>query len=399
MCVSIRSSWYGWRGARDGALARAQRTAGPGTCYRAVTAVRSASRSDQGRGTVRARRRAPARRPARRARSADRRAAGRAAAPALGRRRWATPSGRAVPGARSQPGTVRSGLPGTGVIRAAGHRQDPLSRRPGPRRRSAPAAGRAYQTAKSGTGIGRASRQPCPWAQPICGRRHVASSSMPSATTSRPRCWPRSTIECDDRVVLAGAGQRPDEALVDLDLAHGQPLEVGQRRVAGAEVVDGQPDAEVPQLTEQDLGPRGLDHDAALGDLQRQQVPRHTVAGERAANLVDDVGVEQAAGRQVDGDPDVPAVRAPLRRTPSAHAPARAASAADQAAALGDRDELGRGDASPARGAASAPAPPPTSRCRPTAAPSAARAPGGPRSAARVPQLGDQHEAAGAGAG
>src|SRR3712207_8161034 len=47
----------------------------------------------------------------------------------------------------------------------------------------------------------------------------------------------------------------------DLHLVDGQPLEVGQGRVAGAEVVDRQPDAEVAQFVQQRDRPRGVGHE------------------------------------------------------------------------------------------------------------------------------------------
>src|SRR5207302_7626408 len=44
----------------------------------------------------------------------------------------------------------------------------------------------------------------------------------------------------DDRRVVLVVEHVDDERLVDLDLVHGEALEVPERRVAGAEVVDGE---------------------------------------------------------------------------------------------------------------------------------------------------------------
>ena len=68
--------------------------------------------------------------------------------------------------------------------------------------------------------------------------------STPSATTSSPRSWPSVMIE---RTIAASSASRchvEHERAVDLELRDRQPREVGERRVAGAEVVDRDADAE-----------------------------------------------------------------------------------------------------------------------------------------------------------
>jgi len=55
-----------------------------------------------------------------------------------------------------------------------------------------------------------------------------------------------------------------DEAAVDLERLDGQPLQVAQRRVPGAEVVDGQMHAQLPEGAQ--------DGDAAAGS--RMSAPR-----------------------------------------------------------------------------------------------------------------------------
>jgi hypothetical protein len=49
----------------------------------------------------------------------------------------------------------------------------------------------------------------------------------------------------DDGLVLLVPAQASDEAPVDLENVEREPAQVGQRRVAGAEVVERQPDAQV----------------------------------------------------------------------------------------------------------------------------------------------------------
>src|SRR5439155_10980777 len=56
----------------------------------------------------------------------------------------------------------------------------------------------------------------------------------------------------DDGRVGRGRVHRTDEGAVDLQLVYRHPREGGERRIAGAEVVEGEADAEVAQLA-QDL--------------------------------------------------------------------------------------------------------------------------------------------------
>ena len=64
--------------------------------------------------------------------------------------------------------------------------------------------------------------------------------------------------------------QRVDEGAVDLQRVEGEAVEVGERGVAGAEVVEDEADAELVQrLQRGDRRRRLLDQDA-LGDLQAQ---------------------------------------------------------------------------------------------------------------------------------
>jgi hypothetical protein len=70
------------------------------------------------------------------------------------------------------------------------------------------------------------------------------------------------------------------EGAVDLQVIDREQLEVGERGVAGAEVVDGQRDAHAPSACENDDGFLRVFHDRAFGDFQfqqwRRQLPRPT---------------------------------------------------------------------------------------------------------------------------
>ena len=78
-----------------------------------------------------------------------------------------------------------------------------------------------------------------------------------------------------------------------------QPLEVGERGVAGPEVVDREPDAEVGAAGGARRGCAGVAHDARLGDLERQPLRRGPLARARStARCRAKLGVQEAAGRR-----------------------------------------------------------------------------------------------------
>ena len=134
-------------------------------------------------------------------------------------------------------------------------------------------------------------------------------------------------------------------------LSTGKPLEVGERRVAGAEVVDREPHAERPQAPEHLGRPVRVLHQRRDSVSSRHSALARAGRGSNRAPLtaVDDAVVAQLAGRHVDRHRQV--VAAPAARGATAAAggrPRRATHAPmldDQAGVLGDRDELGRRDA------------------------------------------------------
>ena len=116
-----------------------------------------------------------------------------------------------------------------------------------------PAAGAALQGARAAgpARIGRAKRWPWPATQPSSHRAcRCGSLSTPSATTVRCRLRARSTVDRIDRGGLGRRLDRADELAVDLQLVHRDAGQHRQRGDAGAEVVEGQPDAGVAQLGE-----------------------------------------------------------------------------------------------------------------------------------------------------
>src|SRR5206468_8634051 len=76
----------------------------------------------------------------------------------------------------------------------------------------------------------------------------------------------------DNRRQVRVDGHVTHEGAVDLDLVDGEALEVGQRRVARAEVVDGEPHAHLPQAVDDGDRALRLVHHGRLGDLEREGV-------------------------------------------------------------------------------------------------------------------------------
>jgi hypothetical protein len=105
--------------------------------------------------------------------------------------------------------------------------------------------------------------------------------------------------ELDDRPgqggVLAVAGDRVDEGLVDLEDVDREAAQVAERGVAGAEVVDRQPDAERLQLTEPGDGRVGVVHEQALGDLQDQRAGVEVGVAQRGGDVIDQPGILELA--------------------------------------------------------------------------------------------------------
>ena len=96
-----------------------------------------------------------------------------------------------------------------------------------------------------------------------------------------------------------------------------EPLEVAQRRVAGAEVVDGQPHAEGPEVLQHLEPGRRVGHQRGLGDLEAQRRRLEAAPLERADHEVDEVGLGDLAGRQVHPHREVGSRGAGRRHTPA----------------------------------------------------------------------------------
>ena len=149
---------------------------------------------------------------------------------------------------------------------------------------------------------------------------------------------------------------RADQAAIDLHARERQPLQRRERRVAGAEVVERDADAQLAQaMQRRDRRRAGLQH--VLGQLDLQALRRQAVPAQQAFQALDEVAVEELLRRDVDRDARArPRPALPERSRLDGAAQRPVADVGDQAGLLA---RLRRN-------------PPVRSRCRPAAASAAA---------------------------
>ena len=120
-----------------------------------------------------------------------------------------------------------------------------------------------------------------------------------------PSVW----LRCDDGahhgLAVRVAVEPVDEGLVDLDDVEREGAQAGEGRVAGAEVVDGQSDAEGLQLAKQRAARIEVLDERALGDLDQQRAGGEPGRVEGVDDVVDHAVVVEVAGREVDADVEV----------------------------------------------------------------------------------------------
>jgi len=104
-----------------------------------------------------------------------------------------------------------------------------------------------------------------------------------------------------DRAVLAAVRQRADEGTVDLQRVHVEPLQVRERRVTGAEVVQRDADADAREVGQQGAGRLVVLHDHRLGELDVQPFGGDGVLAQRVLDQRGQVRVAHLPRRQVDG--------------------------------------------------------------------------------------------------
>ncbi len=105
-----------------------------------------------------------------------------------------------------------------------------------------------------------------------------------------------------ERGALGARRERRREAAVELDAVGGQLLQPGEGREAGAEVVEGDADAERAQRGELVADAREVDERAALDHLELEPARRQAAAREGLEDGAAQARVDEAARRQVDRD-------------------------------------------------------------------------------------------------
>src|SRR5262245_40295612 len=157
--------------------------------------------------------------------------------------------------------------------------------------------------------------------------------------------------ERDDRAreVLAAldAPEALHERAVDLQDVDREPVQVGERRVAGAEVVDRDAHAELLELLQRRQHRLAVVHQHALGQLDHEAARVDARDAEGLLHVGADVGLRELDRGDVDADADLAALG--QVRLPDLHLAAGlrqhpAAERDDLARLLRDRDEFARAD-------------------------------------------------------
>ncbi len=150
----------------------------------------------------------------------------------------------------------------------------------------------------------------------------------------------------DDLLGVRAALELGHEAAVDLHHVGGEAVQVAQRGVAGAVVVDGHRDTAGPQVLHHRHGGLEVDGQRLLGELQDDLVRLDPVVGDQGEHPLGEPGLVELPDGDVDADrePMVGQVRAPAAELAAGlghHVPAQHL---DRAAVLRHRDEVGGGD-------------------------------------------------------
>ena len=123
-----------------------------------------------------------------------------------------------------------------------------------------------------------------------------------------------------DRRVAAVGGHARDERAVDLERLRGHGLELPERRVADAEVVDRDPDAGRDDPLEAAPRPDAVAHEDVLGHLELERRRLDPVLGQDLEHLVGEARVGEVSlgdvHRDTEVEPRVVASRAAARAPP-----------------------------------------------------------------------------------
>jgi hypothetical protein len=132
---------------------------------------------------------------------------------------------------------------------------------------------------------------------------------------------PQALRQLDDRADHA-AGVRvvrevADECPVDLQDVHAHVLQPRQRRVAGPEVVQRQPEARGSQLAQDPLRAVGVDRRGRLDDLDHDAGRIEVSQVHQLGDLHSQVGLEELARREVEAHVGLHLLPAPRGRLPA----------------------------------------------------------------------------------
>src|SRR3569623_1321178 len=95
-----------------------------------------------------------------------------------------------------------------------------------------------------------------------------------------------------DHRVFVVFGHIQYEGLVDLEFVHRQALEVGQRRIAGAEIIDGDAHAEAAQLLQHPHCMLRIGHHRAFGDFEFQPLGLGAAAVDHVQQLLGQIFIK-----------------------------------------------------------------------------------------------------------
>src|SRR5207248_10398333 len=95
-----------------------------------------------------------------------------------------------------------------------------------------------------------------------------------------------------DAAVLLVGTHRAHETRIDLEQVDGQSVQVAERAVSGAEVVDAELQSELPQPHQAPGRGRGILDEDALGDLQAQAARVESRRTQRVVDLLHQVRLE-----------------------------------------------------------------------------------------------------------
>ncbi len=158
-----------------------------------------------------------------------------------------------------------------------------------------------------------------------------------------------------------GRAEIAHEALIDLDLVQREAAQIVERRIAGAEVVHRDAQAEPAQRVKRGDRVRVVAEQDRLGDLELEPLRRQAGRRQRGRHMLQELAALELRGRHVDRKLDV---LRPVLGFGAGALQHPGAERHDQSDLFGDRDELRRARPCRAPGGSSAAAPRSRRSCR-----------------------------------